>query len=46
VHQPFGAERDPIERIPDHDEVLAAGFGKFQALSFAMEQLESEPLPP
>ena len=42
LQQPFGSDRDPVERIPDDGQIVAAGFGDDQALAFAIEQLDAE----
>ncbi len=40
LQQPLGADGDPVERIANDGQVIAAGFGEDQPLPFAMEQLE------
>ena len=40
--QPLGAERDPVQRIADDGQIVAARFGDDEALAFTVEQLDGE----
>ena len=40
LQQPFGANGDPVQRIADDGQVIAASFGDDQPLPFTMEELE------
>ncbi len=42
LEQPFGAERDPVERIADDGQIVAARLGDDKALAFAVEQLDAK----
>jgi hypothetical protein len=42
LHQAFGAERDPIQRVAHHRKVFATGLGHHQPLALAPEQLDAE----
>ena len=42
LHQAFGARRDPIQRIADHGQIVATGFGHDQPLALAIEKLDAE----
>jgi hypothetical protein len=42
LQQAIGAERDPVERIPHHGQVVVAGLGDDQPLAFAVEKLQAE----
>src|SRR6202023_1817051 len=40
LHQAFGAERNAVERVAHHGEIVAAGVGEREALALSVEQLE------
>jgi hypothetical protein len=42
LHQPFRPDGDPVESIPHHGEIVAAGLGNDEALTFAIEELQSQ----
>src|SRR5262249_53481611 len=42
LHQPLGADRDAVERVADHGQVLAPRLGDEEALALAVEQLDAE----
>ena len=42
LQQAIGAERDPVERIPNHSQVIVACVGDDQPLAFAVKKLQAE----
>ena len=42
LRQALGAERDLVERVADHGEILAARLGDDEPLALAIEELEPE----
>jgi hypothetical protein len=42
LQQPFGTDRDSIEGVADHGEVVTTGLGDHQPLPFPVEQLDPE----
>src|SRR3954451_23164885 len=44
LHDARGAERDPVEGVAQHGEIIAPGLGDDEPLALAIEQLEAERL--
>ena len=42
LHDARGAERDPVEGVAQHGEIIAPGLGDDEPLALAVEQLEAE----
>jgi hypothetical protein len=42
LQQAISTERDPVERILHHGQVIVAGVGDSQPLALAVEQLQAE----
>src|SRR5262249_35351675 len=42
LQEALGTERDPVERVADDGEILAAALGDHQPLTLAVEELDAE----